>query len=161
MFGPDKCGDINTLHFIVDDGTAQHQAARPATSHLNPKGTLYQLIIAGPKFRISVNGRPVFNGDLKEDLNLSGSPFNRPLTGVAFDLWTIDTGVGFTDILIADNEKEVDKYNARTYFKYGWVHDPEYVPQNDRRASSWLDAATIAFMIALALCPIAIVWWRR
>jgi hypothetical protein len=88
MFGPDNCGDINRLHFIIDE----YKSVSAATSHLNPRGTLYQLTIAGTKFRISANGRAVFSGDLTNDLNLSNRPFTRPLTGVAFDLWTVESG---------------------------------------------------------------------
>jgi calnexin len=74
MFGPDKCGETDKVHFIFQHKnplTGSYQQKHfidSPRSNLNATGGLYRLIVnATNKFQISINGKPVAFGNLLSD----------------------------------------------------------------------------------------------
>lgn len=83
MFGPDKCGSTNKVHFIVKrplpDGTYEEKhLVSPAHARLNKLTNLYTLVIRPDNtFDIRVNGNVVKSGSLLEE-GLFKPSFNPP-----------------------------------------------------------------------------------
>lgn len=83
MFGPDKCGSTNKVHFIVKrplpDGTYEEKhLVSPAHARLNKLTNLYTLVIRPDnEFDIRVNGNVVKTGNLLEE-GLFKPSFNPP-----------------------------------------------------------------------------------
>lgn len=74
MFGPDKCGSVNKVHFIIrrkNPKTGEYEEKhlkRPASARLNRSSNLYTLIIKPDQdFEVRINGEVVRAGNLHED----------------------------------------------------------------------------------------------
>lgn len=83
MFGPDKCGSTNKVHFIVKrklpDGTYEEKHLRtPPMAKVLDLSTLYTLVIRKDNsFEVRINGEVAKAGNLLDELLFSPS-FNPP-----------------------------------------------------------------------------------
>ncbi|EFW18685.1 hypothetical protein D8B26_005506 [Coccidioides posadasii str. Silveira] len=82
MFGPDKCGATNKVHFIFkhkNPKTGEYEEKHlnnAPTAHVSKLSTLYTLIVKPDQtFQIQINGEAVKNGTLLEDFQ---PPVNPP-----------------------------------------------------------------------------------
>ncbi|KAI2011512.1 hypothetical protein LOZ52_004776 [Ophidiomyces ophidiicola] len=82
MFGPDKCGATNKVHFIFkhkNPKTGEYEEkhlSNPPTARISKLSTLYTLIVRPDQsFQIQIDGEAVKNGTLLEDFE---PPVNPP-----------------------------------------------------------------------------------
>lgn len=81
---------------------------------VNPKyvGPWEQPMQRNPDFKGKWRRRKILNPEFFEDKEI----FNfAPLTGLGFDLWTVDAGIQFTNIIISDDVESVDEFNHEVY----------------------------------------------
>ncbi|KAI9755935.1 MAG: hypothetical protein M4579_004066 [Chaenotheca gracillima] len=81
MFGPDKCGATNKVHFIFkhkNPKTGEYEEKHlksPPTARITKKSALYTLIVKPDQsFEMRVDGKSVKNGTLLEDFTPSVNP---------------------------------------------------------------------------------------
>ena len=82
MFGPDKCGHTNKVHFIINHKSPttgeyeEKHLSSPPTARISKTTELYTLIVKPDNtFTIKQNGEVVKEGNLSEDFT---PPFNPP-----------------------------------------------------------------------------------
>ena len=81
MFGPDKCGENDKIHFIlrlqnpITQEFEEHSLIDPPQAVVNTNTTEYRLVIhPNDRFEIFVDGAPKYFGDLMKDLAPPLSP---------------------------------------------------------------------------------------
>lgn len=81
MFGPDKCGSTNKVHFIFkhkNPKTGEYEEKHmktPPSARIEKKSTLYTLIVKPDNtFQVLIDGNSVKNGSLLEDFTPAVNP---------------------------------------------------------------------------------------
>jgi calnexin len=80
----------------------------PLVPNPNYAGPWEPPMMRNPMYRGEWRPRRIANPGFFEDLHPHNFP---PFTGIAFDLWTVDGGVGFADLIISDDPAAVERYN--------------------------------------------------
>ncbi|CAG8570301.1 25226_t:CDS:10, partial [Dentiscutata erythropus] len=119
MFGPDKCGSTNKIHFIfrhknpkTGEYEEKHLKSAPSAS-INKISTLYSLIVRPDNtFEIQVNNESVKSGNLLEDFT---PPINPP--------------------------KEIDDPNDKK--PSDWVDDPKIPDPSAKKPDDWDEDAPL------------------
>jgi len=137
MFGPDKCGNENKLHFIFRhknpvNGSIEEKHAKKPTSRIDDvfdgKPHLYTLILKSDNsFKVLVDNKEVNSGSLLEDFN---PPVNPPAE--------IDDPNDFKPSEWDDREKIPDITKTKPE---DWDEDaPRTIPDpNAKKPEGWLD----------------------
>ncbi|EOD50245.1 putative calnexin protein [Neofusicoccum parvum UCRNP2] len=84
MFGPDKCGATNKVHFIFkhkNPKTGEYEEKHlknPPSARISKTSALYTLIVKPDQtFEIKINGESIRNGTLLEDFNPAVNPLEE------------------------------------------------------------------------------------
>ncbi|KAJ1952325.1 hypothetical protein IWQ62_006247, partial [Dispira parvispora] len=82
MFGPDRCGPKNLVHFILrhknpkTGEVTEHSPKNPPMANTNKKSALYTLIVnPDNSFEMRIDNKAVYNGNLLTDMEV---PINPP-----------------------------------------------------------------------------------
>jgi calnexin len=107
-------------------------------------------MMINPEYRGEWKARRIANPKFYEDLH----PHNfEPFTGVAFDLWTVDGGIGFADLIISDDPAAVERYNRYGLPSFEGIPITEQIPppSGNLRVDSLPLIATAALTLGPAL----------
>nr|5HCF_A Chain A, Calreticulin, putative,Calreticulin, putative [Trypanosoma cruzi strain CL Brener]5HCF_B Chain B, Calreticulin, putative,Calreticulin, putative [Trypanosoma cruzi strain CL Brener]5HCF_C Chain C, Calreticulin, putative,Calreticulin, putative [Trypanosoma cruzi strain CL Brener]5HCF_D Chain D, Calreticulin, putative,Calreticulin, putative [Trypanosoma cruzi strain CL Brener]5HCF_E Chain E, Calreticulin, putative,Calreticulin, putative [Trypanosoma cruzi strain CL Brener]5HCF_F Chain len=137
MFGPDRCGSQNRVHIILHYNGENREWSKRIRFPEDKLTHVYTLHIAADNsYEFFLDGESKAKGQLEEDWSLllpreivdgSGIPnpdfvedselhkVPEPLTHVGIDVWQVESGSIFKDIVIGDDLKEVLDLVEKTY----------------------------------------------
>ncbi|KAF8469607.1 Calreticulin family-domain-containing protein [Kalaharituber pfeilii] len=153
MFGPDKCGATNKVHFIFkhkNPNTGEYEEKHlknPPMARISKHTTLYTLIVNPDQtFEIKMDGNRVKNGTLLEDFN---PPVNPPKEIDDKDDkkpndWVDDPKIPDPDAKKPDDWDEDAPYeivDENAVKPEDWLEDePEYIPDPEaQKPEDWDD----------------------
>lgn len=153
MFGPDKCGSTNKVHFIFrhfNPITKKHEEKHltsPPVAKISKLSTLYTLVVKPDQtFEISINNKSVKKGSLLEDFTPAVTPskeINDPEDKKPSD-WVEDAKVDDPEAAKPEDWDEDAPYeivDPEAEKPEGWLDDePQVIPDPDAaKPEDWDD----------------------
>lgn len=153
MFGPDKCGSTNKVHFIfrhynpISKEHEEKHLTSPPVAKISKLSTLYTLIVKPDQtFEISVNNKSVKSGSLLEDFSPAVTPpkeISDPEDKKPSD-WVEDAKINDPDATKPDDWDEDAPYeivDPDAVKPEGWLDDePQVIPDPDAaKPEDWDD----------------------
>lgn len=153
MFGPDKCGSDNKVHFILkifDEKTGEfkeHQLKRPPMAKIVQTTSLYTLIIEpNQNFEIRINGDIVRSGNLldSDDFDILPPKEIVDIFDKKPDSWDVDEFIVDVDDKKPEDWDENEPYlidDPKASKPDDWDEDaPDQIPDpNDVKPDDWDD----------------------
>lgn len=153
MFGPDKCGATNKVHFIfrhfnpISKKHEEKHLTSPPVAKISKLSTLYTLVVKPDQsFEISINNKSVKKGSLLEDFTPAVTPakeIDDPEDTKPSD-WVEDAKIDDPEAVKPDDWDEDAPYeiiDPEAEKPEGWLDDePELIPDPDAaKPEDWDD----------------------